>query len=490
MIGDTGIVIEAGKVQPVLAGARALHLDDVTLYFPEGLAGAIPTSLTLDDFVIGPGGVSGTVTGSWAPPFAGEILGIPFSLEQVAVELQQNVLIASSVEGELEIPYFGERVAVGVNLLTGGDFSVTIRGVDAAGITLTKAELLALHLESVSITKGGDTGQVVLSGGLEPLLIGDDGLEGSGPRLDVRDLTIDTTGKLTIREAWLDLKELATLEFWGFHFELSRIGLGYEDATDRLWIDLSGSLRLIEQIPVGLGVEGFRLTWPRTVLEDLNVAVPPTLDQVMAVAAAIEVKFDGINLFFGVPDAVEFEGLIRFIEDAQKVGFAGDVRAPRPGDRLQRRGRPDGRHELREPAVPVPVRLPRRRAAQGIPLGQSGLALKGALGLFGLNVYPDRTPEQSWYYDWYKRGPVVGAHPTNKWRDERNAHGRARRHGDNGRRVHQGRPRADCPRHPGADPGARGPGAPLRRAAAGRAAAAGARNLRRQRAHGPVQRRG
>jgi len=71
------------------------------------------------------------------------------------------------------------------------------------------------------------------------------------PRLDVKDLYVDTQGRFKIREAWLDLKELATLDLWGFHFELNRLGIGFEEPRDRLWLDLTGSLRLIEQLPVG-----------------------------------------------------------------------------------------------------------------------------------------------------------------------------------------------------------------------------------------------
>ncbi len=41
--------------------------------------------------------------------------------------------------------------------------------------------------------------------------------------------------------------------------------------------------------------------------------------------------------------------------------------------------------------------------------------------MFGLNVAPDKEPDQNWYYDWYKRGPIVGAHPTNKWKPQQNA---------------------------------------------------------------------
>ena len=79
----------------------------------------------------------------------------------------------------------------------------------------------------------------------------------------------------------------------------------------------------------------------------------------------------------------------------------------------------------------------------GIPLGQSGLALKGARGLFGLNVEPDREPDQNPYYDWYKRGPIEGAHPTTKWRDRDLVDRlRRRRHDHDGRRQARRRPRA------------------------------------------------
>ena len=175
---------------------------------------------------------------------------------------------------------------------------------------------------------------------------------------------------------------------------------------------------MIEQIPVALDVEGFRLTWPRTLLDDVNL--PLTLDAIKDAASQIEVQFDGIYLFYGVPDAVEFEGLIRFFKEAHLVGFAGDMalRVPASGFGAEA-GLLIGLSF--EPAFPFlyvyfGVDLP-----AGIPLGQSGLALKGAQGMFGLNVGPDKAPEQNWYYDWYKRGPIVGAHPTNKWKPEQNA---------------------------------------------------------------------
>ena len=186
-------------------------------------------------------------------------------------------------------------------------------------------------------------------------------------------------------------------------------------------MDLTGSLRLIELIPVGLGVEGFRIVWPRRIYEELQLEDGALSAQdLINLAARIQVRFEGVYLFFGVPDAVEFEGHIRFIKDAHTVGFAGDMalRVPATGLAVEA-GLMAGMTFPPPPQAPFPflyvyfgILLP-----IGIPLGQSGLALKGAKGLFGLNVEPDRDPDQNPYYDWYLRGPIEGAHPTNKWRD-------------------------------------------------------------------------
>jgi len=430
MIGDTNIVITVANLSFSFSGnQKGISFDSAAIYLPPDLPAA--PDLKITHCFIGQNGFSGQVSAEWDLEFdqdtatfegelAGELFGFKGGLRRVALEFQENLPVSSDIQGQMLIPYFEGAVDVRVDIHSTGDFSITLLSLDEEGITLTKEELLALNIKSLAVTKREDNvGEVVLSGGLEPLLMASDGLK--WPRLDVKDLYIDTTGKFRIAEAWLDLKELATLDLWGFHLELNRIGLGYQETDDKLWIDLSGSLRLIEQIPVGLGVEGFRLTWPRTLFEQLSIEGPPTLDQALAIAGELEVKFDGVYLFFGVPDAVEFEGLIRFFKEAQTVGFAGDMalRVPASGFGAEA-GLLIGMN-LEPPPYPFlyvyfGVDLP-----AGIPLGQSGLALKGAQGMFGLNVAPDKAPEENWYYDWYKRGPIVGAHPTNKWTNWRDA---------------------------------------------------------------------
>lgn len=429
-VGDTGLIIEGGDVSfDLRPEAPAITLGEVRVLLPDYLPLPPTSRITMRNARIDSSGFSGEVsldlslsydentrefvylTDDPANPspratIYGDLSG---GLRHVRITVEQNRLTTFDVSGSLIIPYFDQPADIRINFASSGAFTVTLLGGDADGITLTKEELLALNIRALTILKKEDNvSELLISGGLEPLLMSGDGLQ--WPRLDVTDLSIDSNGKFSIREAWLDLKELATLDLWGFHFELRRIGIGSEarDDGERLWVDLSGGLRLIEQIPVALDVEGFRLTWPRdfTNLQD--------------VVSKIEVEFAGIHLFFGVPDAVEFEGLIRFFKNAQTVGFAGDValRVPASGFAAEAGLLVGLSFDPPFPFLYVyfGVELP-----AGIPLGQSGLALKGALGMFGLNVSPNKTEDQNWYHDWYKGGVAPGAHQTEKWKPEQNA---------------------------------------------------------------------
>ncbi|HUG37684.1 MAG TPA: hypothetical protein VML54_12075, partial [Candidatus Limnocylindrales bacterium] len=441
MVGDTGVIVEAEDIALVLQADPALQVGRARIVLPPDLPleGVV---VGLDQARLDARGFSGGVSldlplafdetagrFEYLPADAGgtaqpaTLFGLSGGLRHLAVAIEDNCLTGSDITGALLIPYFEEPVDVRIAMGAGGDLAVTLSAADADGITLRKEELLALTIRSLTVAKEGDVGLVRATGGLAPLVMSGDGLQ--WPRLDVTDLEIDSQGRFRIREAWLELEGLATLDLFGFHFELARIGLGYEEPpasepAGRLWVDLSGSLRLIEQIPMGLAVEGFRLSWPENLDAIVDLDGPPTVQRALDVLGALRVKFDGIHLFFGVPDAVEFEGLIRFFKEASAVGFAGDValRVPASGFALEA-GLLVGM-SFEPPPFPFlyvyfGVELP-----AGVPLGQSGLALKGAKGLFGLNVSPAKAPEANWFHDWYKL-PPEGAHPTPKWGVERSA---------------------------------------------------------------------
>ena len=430
---DHGFVIEIDHFvydsQPGEA-FRAITVAAARLHLPATLPG-LPSGVELTGVIIDEAGFSGRAELVFPEP-AGEhelLFGVlPIDFRSIVVELRENVPVVFALEALVQLPWFGDWVGLTIGIDDALDVVFRIESSDPDGITLTKEELLALTFRSAGITHTAatETLEISLSGGVQPLLWNSDGLQ--WPRLDVTDLVVvqDLSTPLQppllrFAEAWLDLEELATLDLFGFQFELSRLGVGYLEDTDELWVDLTGSLRLIELIPVGLGVEGFRIVWPRRIYEELQLEDGALSAQdLIDLAARIQVRFEGVYLFFGIPDAVELEGHIRFIKDPHTVGFAGDValRVPASGLVVEA-GLMAGMTFPPPPQAPFPflyvyfgILLP-----VGIPLGMSGLALKGAKGLFGLNVEPDRDPDQNPYYDWYLRGPIEGAHPTNKWRD-------------------------------------------------------------------------
>jgi hypothetical protein len=414
MLGETRIVISADAIDIRPDPDNfALSFIEAAVILPEEFPST--PNLIFRNCRIDSHGFTGIAEASWNDGSAvGQLFGYPDGqLNSVLVEFKDSLLIGAEIEGKLVIPYFSKSVDVSIALKEGGHYLVTLRATDP--VSLKREGLVELQLSS--LTLGADPGivQMKMSGALEPLLMSSDGMQ--WPRLEVTDLSIDSNGKFSIKEAWLDLKEMATLDLFGFHFELRRIGLGslLDAGGVRLWIDLSGGLRLIEQIPVGLDVEGFRLTWPQT----LSLPASPEISDIQTAMSQVAVEFAGIDLSFGIPKAVEFEGRIRFFKKPELVGFAGDValRVPASGFAAEA-GLMVGLSF--DPVYPFlyvyfGVELP-----AGIPLGQSGLALKGALGMFGLNVVPKKLPDQNWYYDWYKPTPT-GAHPTDKWEPHESA---------------------------------------------------------------------
>ncbi|MGE5860924.1 MAG: hypothetical protein ACM34J_10240, partial [Ignavibacteria bacterium] len=321
-------------------------------------------------------------------------------LSSIEFTFENNKLIQGAAQGKILLPYFDQPVDIQIIFNSAKDFSVVLTSLSSEGLELSKEDLLKVNVKTLGLEQKDGMNTFSISGGLEPLFFTAEGMK--WPRMDVKKFKIDSTGKFSIEEAWLDLKDLATLDLFGFHLELRKIGIGTVDAN-RFWIDLSGGLKLIDQVPIGVDVEGFRVIQPGQ-----NINIP-------------EIQFKGIQLSFGVPGAIQLDGLIRFFKDAQAVGFAGDMILVIPPAGLTAEAGLMVGMNTTNPPFPFFYVYFGLEAAAGIPLGQSGLALKGAMGLFGINVSPNRLPEQNWYFDWYKKPPAPGAHQTTKWKDERDA---------------------------------------------------------------------
>ena len=419
MIDNSGVVIEFENLYAQFTGDdKFIAFDKVAVYFPDYLP-AVP-NLSFLDCKINRKGFSGIVDTEWdlalvnnefTGELAGSIYGFSGGIRKAQISFEENVPTNFLVEGGLFIPYFEAAVDIRMHVGANGKFLVELNSAGGDGIELSREDLLKLRITALAV--GGSDGifNIAISGGIEPLLFAKDGVQ--WPRMDVKDLQISSDGKISIKEAWMDLKDMVNVDLWGFHFELRKIGVGTTH-DHKMWVDISGGVKLVEQLPLGLDVEGFRIAWP----DDLKFDDPSQLVQKLQ---KIEVQFAGVEINFAIPAVVKIDGLIRFIKEAQKVAFAGDMKlAVIPAGFTAEAGMLVGMN-FEEPAYPFLYVYFGFEAAAGIPLGQTGLALKGAIGLIGMNVAPDKTPEQNWFYDWYKRDPGPGVQHTTKWTDKRNA---------------------------------------------------------------------
>lgn len=424
-IGDTGFVFSAEDVvvSSNQRGEPVFELGRVLVHFPDDIP--IVPDVEILGARITSTGFTGNANLQWDLEYSSsqgrfvgdaalDLFGFTAGIRRFAVDVENNVVAAWELGGGIKVPFFDAAPPVEIKVgLAEGGFELWLAAFGDEGLLLRQEELLELEVRALGFSAQDAT--LGISGGLTPLLMSTDGLE--WPTLSVEDLSINREGRITFREAWLDLNELATLDLWGFQLELSRLGIGNEEPRNRMWVDLSGSLKLIDAVPLGVGVDGFRISWPGDIHEQLGIVGVPSFDEALAIAEQFEVSLDDIYLFYGVPEVVEFEGYIGLFKEAQKAGFRGGMglRVPAAGFSLDADlliGMNNG-----EPPYPflylaVGVELP-----VGIPLAQSGLALKGAAGLLGINVTPDKKPGENWYHDWYKR-PKEGAIDARKWRDE------------------------------------------------------------------------
>ena len=438
-IGDTGFVVEVENpsispdINNLSFSASSASIipptgkEEGTLGINAALFSLLP-KIGARDLLIDKNGVTGTFKAQWplhftATPAAGtkhirytgtvnqdaDFFGLNAGLEYIEITVEKNKITKAGGKGKMFIPYFNTPVDISVSF--DKDFKANIR-IEALneGLEIKKEGLIKLTLKSLDIQTQGDNPKFGLSGALEPLLFAAEGMK--WPKLDVKDLFVDSKGKLSIKEAWMDMQGTAALDFYGFSGEIKKVGFGMEG--DQMWFGFSGGMKLIDFLPIKGDVEECKFKWP----EALDLGNPST---VINELKKIQVQFSGVNVDFEIPKTLSIKGSARLIKEPNKVGFGGDMvlDVPTAGFKAEAGLLVGMNFEM--PAYAFFMTYFGFELAAGIPLGQSGLALKGALGMLGINVEPDRNPDQNWYADWYKRGPIPGAHQTNKWRDARNA---------------------------------------------------------------------
>ena len=436
MIADSGVIIAASDVKLDFSRTEALpevlaagfdesflgvYIGQATVKLPEGLPALVPADLVLKNAVIGTGGVSGRLEAHYTPVFqattntfsgngAGELFGIPFGLQDVAVEFRQNALVESSLTGMLVLPFFDTPVAVELSIGLEGGFKVALSAVQPAGaayaaglVTLIKPGLLSITLDSIGFAIDDGVFTARLSGTLTPLF---GGL--NWPGFVVKELSIDSKGHVRLEGGWINLPSQYSLDFHGFALEITKLGFGKTDDGGK-WIGFSGALSLVDSFPAGASVEGLRLTW----YDD----------------GSKKITLGGVGVEFEIPEVLRFKGEVSYSGPVQVQVAGGTETVERFDGSILLKftaldltisatlvvGSASGvRGSYRFFAIYVDVQLP-----SGIPLASTGVAFYGFAGLFALSMEPNKgalpnsfhptsSVDEEWYEGWYKRAPAPG----------------------------------------------------------------------------------
>lgn len=449
MIADSGLVIDIPRIGLYLTegepppdglpeGWRGVHIPRAVLHLPRDIeVEALPDALELTDCGIGSGGFTGAVAADWShDPLSATVLGFTARLKRIEFAFQQNSFLRSAVEGEIDLSFFEATIGVSLAVGADGEFSATLSAVpDRDGevtssetpdglITFTLPQLLEVVVESMRFDNVDDVFRFTLSGRLKPLLGGLD-----WPVLDIEALSIDENGNVDIDGGWLDLPEQQTLDLGGFKITLSEIGFGSREDTEapeppagearpsRQWIGVSGSIRLVEGLPLAASVDGLEVSW--------RPDVP---------GGDVKVKLEGVGVALEIPGTLSLSGELHYdeVEDERLQGeiFRGAIDLNLMALRTRIAGELIVGHltevETGESFDVAFVVLTAEFPA-AIALGATGAGLYGIRGLVGVNIAPDRhasagvpAEPESWY-EWYKadRGAPRDVTKMQKWAPRR-----------------------------------------------------------------------
>lgn len=441
MISDTGVVIDAGTIaldlsqtvsmipEAEAAGLAAswmgVYIESASIYLPDELGGIVPSGINIENCFIGSGGFTGEVSALWTPELssdgtgfvgsgAGDIFGLSIALKEVSIALRQNSFEEAKVEGVIILPFFDQPILCEIGLCNDGDFTLAISAeqqlpaqVDTPDIedglfVFTKDDLLKLKLQSIAFVKKDDLLSIDLSGSITPLFLAPDIV---WPEFEVKKLSIDSNGKVSVEGGWMEMSGQQALDFNGFKVEITRLGFGNEDDGSR-WIGLSGGIQLVDGLPLKGGVEGLKLIWG---------------------SGGIDLQISGINVAFEIENTIKFDGRVYFIDEPTNKGFKGGIKVTLPPlsglmlDGQFMTGRVTDPPAYNYAYIYLGVELP-----AGIPLGSTGASLYGLAGLVGYNATMDKRDTEAWYENddgsdgFYKRG-TPGITTVDKWTNGRDA---------------------------------------------------------------------
>jgi hypothetical protein len=358
--------------------------------------------VTLSDLLWSGGTPSGEL--SLAIPAASDVsLGLfgGLNVALTAFDIKLDAGFSTTVSGKLDVPFFSgsDSVNVDIAVKTDGSVSVTLSaqqdnatpdGLPQLSYTFGVATI-TLTLSSLQVTETSGNWSVSLSGSMDI-----ETADLQWPTFDLKGLSIDAQGKVSLAGGWLNLPSQTGLSFYGFSVALHQLGFGSDASGD--WIGFNGDIQLVEGISLGGSVQGMKL--------HLSTG---------------EVSFTGVAIDMEIPGVIAFNGAVDHIslqsgDDPTSYGlpagfpvpanvFAGDVDVTieAAGDLAI-----DGSFVVAQVTqkdgsvttaffLALDLELP-----VGIPLFLD-VSLYGISGLFATNLAPiDPTLNGDSWWDWYK----------------------------------------------------------------------------------------
>lgn len=430
-VGSSGVLISCESIS-VNAAKLEMIAKSARIEVELGTVGGGALSLITQNAVLDEAGITALVTASqpgsteWdaaAKKFKGTLSasmgGFAIAIEKFDLTLVKNQLMNAAGTGKFMLPFFDQPLALGIGLLPGGEWSLTIPaplkpiklGEFKADESLKDPEpqpappknagLLELLDVAAKLTIDSLTFQgagiavpkIAVNGKLDLSLFG------RSASFPLNGLRIDAKGAVDLVSGWLPLPGPVSLDIGPFSATVSRLGFGTTPGGKQITVD--AAINLHEAVPIGVSAKGLRV--------DFDNDWQPQ-----------GVSFDGIGVRLVVPEVIDFAGAVAMETKGKEVSFSGDIGV----DLLCIDARMDGQIAFGEAAdesgdtfryMAIHLAMDLK---SGIKLFSTGLSIYGFEGMFAWNYAPNKAKDEGWYSiegkDWFHKAPP-GIASLSKW---------------------------------------------------------------------------
>ncbi|MHB8635334.1 MAG: hypothetical protein ACYC96_02560 [Fimbriimonadaceae bacterium] len=257
----------AGEMSPdgtaLPASWQGLFVRDASLTFPQSFGSG--AKMAVQNLLVESGGLSGKFTASGAALSGFTPPGFPGKLSSLSLTFLKSQVADFDGKGVISVGGDVGDIGVEVGCSEAGVFSITLNQstpvnfgplgvqlqIDQGTFTYDKSGTESLKITgSLSVPSNASGPMTFLK----------------GAAFAVKDLTVDSHGKLTLTSAWLDLPHPATVDIGPVNLVLSQIGIG-QDAQQRPTVMLTGDVA-ISELPIS-GQIGFK---------GLTISAGPSVD--------------------------------------------------------------------------------------------------------------------------------------------------------------------------------------------------------------------